>query len=132
MLSRPGDIGLVGEDINVMNANIHLCDALNLYDIRSMNIRCAEITIDSHSFDEETDEYVLRVERYARWPEQATEDQVTKFWQALDFEFSYGNGELSGIVWLKDGRSLEMVATQGRDSWTLRYAPEIPTYLRAE
>jgi hypothetical protein len=114
-----------------MNALAHLFEAFHRYQIKVSRIRCAEITLDSHTFDEETDELVLQVQRYARWPEQATEEQKAQFWHDLNFEFSYGNGELAGIIWLDDGRWLEMVATQGRDSWTLRYAPEVPTYLRA-
>ncbi len=87
-------------------------------------IRCAMVEhVDLSDDSDRADNEALLVDGY-------TEAQREQFWQDLDFEFDYGCGEISGTIWLKNGRWMEVVSSNGSDSWVMKDAPPIPKRLK--
>ena len=58
-------------------------------------------------------------------------EQVHYFFDSLDFSYNdgYGNQNLHGTVWLKDGTWLERAEYDGSEWWEHKKAPQIPNRL---
>jgi hypothetical protein len=87
---------------------------------------CAEVFYDKVGYysDNPTQEFTLKI-GYSRV-------EFDAFMESLNFEYDngYGSQELSGTVWLKDGRWFERGEYDGSEWWELKECPEIPDYLK--
>lgn len=63
-----------------------------------------------------------------------TQEEYDKFLESLDFEYDsgYGNQELFGMIWFKDGAWAERKEYDGLEWWIINERPQIPDNLKKE
>ena len=85
-------------------------------------IECVKITIG---------DYYEKNKKFIILKKEFTDFDYNVFLQQLDFEYDsgYGEQELFGYVWLKDGTWLERHEYDGSEWWTHKVRPEIPEEL---
>jgi len=107
----------------VMNAREELIEILDKIKPRQFTLVCASITYEG-DYDEPNE--------LIRLPLHYTEDELNRFYNLLDFNYSNGFGtqHLFGKVWLTYGAWLERWEYDGSEGWELKICPPIPDYLR--
>ena len=61
-----------------------------------------------------------------------TDKELESFLQEIDFKYDdgYGEQELFGTIWLKNGDWIEREDYDGSEYWVYKYVPNIPKKLR--
>ena len=90
-----------------------------LEEVKSKDVLCAKITIDLDYCNSRRC-YILR--------SGYSETEINQFLQSLDFEYDcgYGNQELDGHIWYKNGTWSERSEYDGSEWWEHKSYPPVP------
>lgn len=98
--------------------------------VRGKDLECATILYSKTGawFDTHNDEE----QRVINLRQDYTEQEYKEFLDKLNFEYDdgYGNQELFGTVWFKDGAWAEREEYDGSEWWSTKSRPEIPETLK--
>lgn len=109
-----------------LNAKEELQGIIDQLSVKGHKLVCADITVDSNGWDEETDRIQLKVVH--------TLQETIDFYKRLNFKYNPGFGTqmISGTVWLTNGVWLTRGEYDGSEWWEIHREPMIPAYLRTK
>lgn len=115
----------------MINATDELLSIINASGKTSLEVKCAVIGMQKRGWycsDSDLISDHWRFEKIIRLPLNWSNDEWVNFLKNLNFNYAgdeYGDQEMYGYVWFKDGSWLERYEYDGREEWHFKSVPDI-------